>query len=385
MGRAVVLSNFNLYNHIILKMSIPDASRISLVSEPSLENHDHEKANLALLLDRYKDRFTTLPNEKGWMSQTLYMYQGFWYPSENTFSIETTMALQDTFQALSTDIYLATQPKSGTTWIKALVFAIVNRIRYNYDTTSTHPLLISNPHKCVPFIETEILSKTPTYDYAKAPRLFATHIPYTSLPQSILDAGCRIVYMCRNPKDVLVSWFHFANKLSDKTRSQMTIDEMFEVYSKGLMPYGPYWNHVKEYHKVSSEHPTRILFLTYEDMKIDTANKVKRLAEFLGYPFTEEEEAKGTVEEIVKLCSFENLKEVNKNGDFREGIPNDTFFRAGKVGGWSSDLTTEMSQILDDIWIFHSNQVPVTNAKQNSAPFILLFSNEFPISSFFKD
>ncbi|KAL7600734.1 hypothetical protein Lser_V15G26275 [Lactuca serriola] len=155
--------------------------------------------------------------------------------------------------------------------------------------------------------------------------------------------------MCRNPKDVLVSWFHFANKLNDKYHVQMTIDELFEVYSKGLTPYGPYWDHVKEYHKVSSEHPTRILFLTYEDMKKDTANKVKRLAEFLGYPFTEEEEAKGKVEEIVKLCSFENLKEVNKYGDFRKGVPNNTFFREGKVGGWNSDLTTEMSQILDDI------------------------------------
>ncbi|CAI9287750.1 unnamed protein product [Lactuca saligna] len=330
-------------------MSIPDASSpLSPVSELSLEDNEHENANLSLLFDRYKDKFTRFPNEKGWMGQNLYMYQGFWYSSENAFSIETMMALQDTFQAHSTDIYLATQPKSGTTWIKALVFAIVNRNRYKNDS-STNPLLITNPHKCVPFLEIEIVGKTPTYVHANTPRLFSTHIPYTALPQSILGSGCRLVYMCRNPKDVLVSWFHFSNKLNDKYHVQMTIDELFEVYSKGLMPYGPYWDHVKEYHKVSSEHPTRILFLTYEDMRKDTANKVKRLAEFLGYPFTEEEEAKGKVEEIVKLCSFENLKEVNKHGDFRKGVPNNSFFREGKVGGWNNDLTTEMSQILDDI------------------------------------
>jgi len=331
-------------------MSIPDASPIPPISEPSIESYEHEKANVALLLDRYKDKISKFPNEKGWMNQNLYMYQGFWYLSEDAFSIETTLALQDTFQAHSTDIYMATQPKSGTTWIKALVFAIVNRVRYKNDFESTHPLLISNPHTCVPFLELEIHSKTPTYDdHVDAPRLFSTHIPYSSLPQSILDSSCRIVYMCRNPKDVLVSAFHFANKMRDKSRAPMTIDEMFEVYSKGLMPYGPYWDHVKEYYNASSEHPTRILFLTYEGMKKDTANEVKRLAEFLGYPFNEEEEDKGVVDEIVRLCSFENLKEVNKHGDFRKGIPNDTFFREGKVGEWSNDLTNEMSLILDDI------------------------------------
>ncbi|KAL4558468.1 hypothetical protein LXL04_036668 [Taraxacum kok-saghyz] len=166
----------------------------------------------------------------------------------------------------------------------------------------------SNPHKCVPFLETEFLSKTPTYVHTNEPRLLATHIPYTSLPQSILDSDCRVVYMCRNPKDVLVSWFHLAHKLSDKSRGQMTIDEMFEVYGKGLMPYGSYLDHVKEYCNVSSEHLTRFLFLTYEDMKIDTNNQVKRLAEFIGYTFTKEEEANGDVEEVVRLCSFEKLR-----------------------------------------------------------------------------
>ncbi|KAL4561676.1 hypothetical protein LXL04_033847 [Taraxacum kok-saghyz] len=115
------------------------------------------------------------------------------------------------------------------------------------------------------------------------------------------------------------------------------------------MPYGPYWDHVKEYYKGSSEYPERVLFLTYEDMKIDNANKVKHLAAFLGCPFTEEEEATGVVEEIVWLCSFENLKAVNKHGDLRVGVPNDTFFQEGKVGGWRNHLTNEMSQILDDI------------------------------------
>ncbi|KAF5821310.1 putative quercetin-3-sulfate 4'-sulfotransferase [Helianthus annuus] len=142
--------------------------------------------------------------------------------------------------------------------------------------------------------------------------------------------------------------FHFANKLRDKSRGLLTFEETFELFSKGIMPTGPYWDHVKGYNKASLEHPEKVLFLTYEDMKIDTMNNVKGLARYLGYPFTEEEEAKGAVEGIVKLCSFENLSEVNMHGNIREDIPNDAFFREGKVGEWTNHLTDEMSSILDE-------------------------------------
>ncbi|KAK9056417.1 hypothetical protein SSX86_023778 [Deinandra increscens subsp. villosa] len=304
---------------------------------------------MTLVFNRYKDRLATLPKEKGWITENLYMYQGFWHQSSRRISVETVMALQDTFEAHPTDIYLATLPKSGTTWLKALMFALVNKNRYKHNRLSTHPLLVSNPHDCLPFIETEIYRNTPTYIDPHSPRLFATHIPYTSLPRSIINSGCRVVYLCRNPKDVLVSMFHFANKLREKSCDVMTFEETFELFSRGVMPTGPYWDHVKEYHKVSVDHPDNVLFLTYEDMKKDTTNNVKRLAEFLGYPFTKKEEAEGAVQGIVELCSFQSLSEVNKHGNLREDIRNHAFFREGKVGDWTNHLTDEMSCVLDEI------------------------------------
>ncbi|KAI7757354.1 hypothetical protein M8C21_014168, partial [Ambrosia artemisiifolia] len=302
-------------------------------------DHEVEKANLALIVDRYKESFTSLPQEKGWLGETLYLYQGYWYPSITFISIATVMASQDTFQAKPTDIYLVTQPKSGTTWIKALAFAIVNRTRYNNKCLTTHPLLNINPHDCVPFIESEILRSKPTYMDENSTRLFATHMPYNSLPQSILDSGCRLVYMCRNPKDVLGDFSHDVLKLEDA----------FEKFSKGIGSCYPYWDHVKGYYKASLEHPTRILFLTYENMKMDTANNVKRLADFIGYPFTKEEEDNGVVQEIVSLCSFKSLSDVNKHGKIVSGVPSHAFFREGEVEDWKKHLTKEMTHILDEI------------------------------------
>ncbi|XP_071720569.1 flavonol sulfotransferase-like [Rutidosis leptorrhynchoides] len=316
------------------------------------EDKERKNDHMAHLADRYKDKLTTLPDKKVPLFGSLYMYQGFWYKCnklQNIFSIESLLLAQETFKAHPADIYVTTFPKSGTTWIKSLVFATVNRTRYKNNTFSTHPLSRSNPHKCVPFIETELYRNTPNYPDEHSPRLLSTHTCYTSLPQTIVDCGCRIVYMCRNPKDVLVYFFHFLSKMRNKYQiPEIKLEDLFETFANGSIMYGPYWDHVKGYYKASIKHPTRILFLTYEDMTRDTANGVKRLAEFLGVPFTKEEEVYGSVDDIVRLCSLENLKDVDKDG-LSHGIPNETFYREGKIGDWANHLTSEMIETLDQI------------------------------------
>jgi hypothetical protein len=101
------------------------------------------------------------------------------------------------------------------------------------------------------------------------------------------------------------------------------------------------------YWKASLERPDKVLFLKYEDLKEDITFSLKKLAEFLVLPFSEKEEKEGVIEEISKLCSFDNLKdlEVNRTGFFESaGAPNSTFFRKAKVGDWCNDLSPSMAE-----------------------------------------
>ncbi|KAJ9559207.1 hypothetical protein OSB04_013821 [Centaurea solstitialis] len=315
------------------------------------------KAKMSVIIERYKDKVSTLTKQETWMNRRLYEYQGFWYhqgfwyQSRANFSVEAIMATQDDFTAKSTDIFLASHPKSGTTWLKALSFAIVNRTNFIIGTGSspTHPLLTTSPHDCVPFIETDSFLNNPSY----ANGLMATHIPYTSLPESIISSGCRIVYICRNPKDVLISVWVFFNKLKDNSSTPMKLEDAFELFCKGISLIGPFWDHVIGYRKASLERPDKVLFLNYDKIQKDPNNEVKKLAKFIGYPFTEEEEAAGEVENIIKLCSFEKLSEANKtnkDGDVTpKDVSNEIYFRKGKVGDSTNYLTTEMIEILDKI------------------------------------
>ncbi|TYI44643.1 hypothetical protein ES332_A01G251500v1 [Gossypium tomentosum] len=297
----------------------------------------------------FKEIISTLPRRKSWNdSNDFFLYQGFWCYS---FFIEGVMSAQQNFQSQPSDIVICSAPKTGTTWLKSLTFAIVTRTTFD---GSTNPLLANLSHDCVPFLEVDLAQSSTNRD-PKNP-LLATHVPYSSLPRSIIDSSCKIVYICRNPKDSFVSFYHFiARRLASKDMKPLALEEAFELYCQGVSNYGPYWDHVLGFWKASLDRPNKILFLKYEEMIEDTVLYVKKLADFIGYPFSSEEIKKGSVDKIVSMCSFENLSnlEVNKSGKHREGTPgvieNKIYFRKGKVGDWENYLTPEMAARLDSI------------------------------------
>ncbi|TVT99162.1 hypothetical protein EJB05_55512, partial [Eragrostis curvula] len=119
-------------------------------------------------------------------------------------------------------------------------------------------------------------------------------------------------------------------------------DIILATYPKGL---------TMRYWKQSVIEHDRILFLKYDEMMADPTKHVKMLAEFLRVPFTSEEERANVPEEVVRLCSFDNLKGLHSAGrsDRVGGLPMDNFFRSGKVGDWRNHLTEEMATKLDRI------------------------------------
>ncbi|KDP44529.1 hypothetical protein JCGZ_16362 [Jatropha curcas] len=270
-----------------------------------------------------------LPKETSWLlSQNLHKYQDFWcYPN----FLEGIILAQKYFIPQPTDIIICTLPKSGTTWLKALCFTIFRRSQHS-GGSSINPLLTNMPHDIVPFIE---------FLYCKGRDsqnpLLSTHVPYASLPESIVKCStCKIIYMCRDPKDVFVSLWHFNNKSLDT--DVLSWEEAFDKFCTGLSAGGPFWDNILGYWKASLENPEKILFLKYEDLQNDTLFYVKRIAEFMGCPFSVEEERQGIVQNIVNFCSFESLSnlEVNKRNKVGNEIPfkveNNAFFRKGKIG-----------------------------------------------------
>lgn len=297
-----------------------------------------------------KKLLSTLPKERGWVGSYVYNYQGFWALPR---LIQGVIACQRQYQAQDNDIILVTAPKSGTTWLKALLFSLVNRKKYPV-FEKNHPLLVKNPHDLVPLLEQDLYvdGQVPDFSLFTSPTLIATHVPFASLPKSVQNSRTKLVYLCRNPRDTFISMWQFTNNLRlDSHRDTNSIEEMFDHFCKGVGLYGPFWDHVLGYWKESIENSDKVLFLMYEEIKKQPKIQLKRLAEFLDCPFSIEEEDCRVVDEILRMCSFGNLRnlEVNVNGNMSAGMANKNFFRRGEVGDWKNYFTVEMNDRLNHI------------------------------------
>nr|XP_009796970.1 PREDICTED: cytosolic sulfotransferase 8-like [Nicotiana sylvestris] len=246
-------------------------------------------------------------------------------------------ALND-FKPLPNDVILASFPKTGTTWLKSLLFSITYR-SFKESLANIHP------HVLVPTIEVQGFEgfESSTHD---SRRLYATHTPYQILGSTHDLSNCRIIYITRNPKDTLISMWHFTNKMKDADGS-LPLEEAIENFCSEIIPCGPYYDHVMGFKTASLEKPEYIFFITYEELMEDTKTHVKRLAEFLGCPFDKEEE----VEEVVKNCSFDILTshEVNKSGDFTSWfpVPFSSYFRQSNIGDHKSYLDAKTIEHID--------------------------------------
>ncbi|XP_051148328.1 cytosolic sulfotransferase 8-like [Andrographis paniculata] len=307
----------------------------------------------AIKEEELKTFVSTLPHKKTHFGPSIYQYQGFWYPLSILSGV---MNFQRNFHSQSSDIFTITFPKSGTTWLKSLLFTLSNRRQFPVNDAN-HPILTANPHQLVPTLEIALYIKdqNPNLDHLlSSPRLLGSHLPWTVLPEPIKNSSTnKIVYLCRNPKDVFVSLWHYENQLVGPNKMGLdSFKKSFESFCEGLNLSGPFWDHILDYWKESKKNPGKIFFLKYEDMKEQPGLHLRRLAEFLDCPFSSDEEESGLVEDIVKLCSFENLSnlEVNKNGKVSQtGMHNSAFFRKGKTGDWKSHLSEEMILKLDGI------------------------------------
>ncbi|XP_054782697.1 cytosolic sulfotransferase 5-like, partial [Prosopis cineraria] len=281
-------------------------------------------------------------------------FQGFWH---NKRVIQGVLNLQKHFQAHDSDVILVTVPKSGTTLLKALTYSILHRKTHypNPNLNPTHSLLTTNPHDLVPFLVLRLyIENNLDRSSFSSLRLFAAHLPYFPLPESVKPSRCKIVYLCRNPKDVLVSYWHFTSsfiKTESQAASNVVDEDFFEKFCQGKNPFGPFWDHILGYYKESLKRPEKVMFLRFEDLKGEPVRVLKELAEFIGYGFSKEEENDDVVGDILRLCSFENLSnlDVNKSGKVSFGVESKSFFRRGEIGDSKNFLTPDMIKRLDDI------------------------------------
>ncbi|XP_021022958.1 sulfotransferase 1A1 [Mus caroli] len=251
-----------------------------------------------------------------------------------------TMEQCQNFTAWPDDVLISTYPKSGTTWMSEIVDMIYQGGKL--DKCGRAPV-----YTRIPFLEfgcpgvpsgLETLKETP------APRIIKTHLPLSLLPQSMLDQKIKVIYIARNAKDVVVSYYNFY-KMAKLHPDPGTWESFLENFMDGKVSYGSWYQHVKEWWELRRTHP--VLYLFYEDMKEDPKREIKKILEFLGHSLPEE-----TVDLIVHHTSFKKMKE-NPMANYTT-IPVEVmdhtvspFMRKGTIGDWKNTFTVAQNERFD--------------------------------------
>ncbi|CAL8248106.1 unnamed protein product [Lota lota] len=250
------------------------------------------------------------------------------------------------YEVRDSDVFVVTYPKSGTIWMQQ----ILRLIEAKGDLTSEE--LNSDQ---VPWIE--LLGKGKEFVEALSPRQRVTHLPYHLMPRALSQKKGKVIYVARNPKDVLVSYFHF-HKFATMLETPKDFNHFFEKFIRGDV-YGNSWfDHMKTWY--AHQDDMQILFITYEEMIQDLRTSVKRISLFLGKNLTDAQ-----LTEVVKHSTFKNMRVIPQANyemvpDYLLNHHNGTFMRKGTIGDWKNHFTITQNEIFDQVFQKEMKDFPVS-------------------------
>lgn len=186
-------------------------------------------------------------------------------------------------------------------------------------------------------------------------RFVKSHTPADAIP---FDDQCRYITVNRDLRDVLMSW---ANHRTAMHRFAIeALDEMSAA--DGVTPLDPDWDgdldqlfdevmtefapleHVPTWWNLRDE--PNVLHVHFDDLRVDLAGEVRRIAEFLRIVVPEE-----SWPHVVERCSLEAMREAGRAIEmigmgFEGGT--DAFFHQGTSRRWDGALSGSLAARIDE-------------------------------------
>ncbi|XP_023573295.1 sulfotransferase 1C2 isoform X2 [Octodon degus] len=180
-----------------------------------------------------------------------------------------------------------------------------------------------------------------------SPRTLRTHLSTALLPPSFWEKRCKFLYVARNAKDCMVSYYHF-QRMNKTLPDPGTWEEYFESFVNGKVAWGSWFDHVKGWWNTRDRH--QVLFLFYEDIKRDPKQEIRKVMQFMGKSLGE-----AVLDKIVRETSFEKMKAnpmINRSTVSKSIMDQSisTFMRKGTVGDWKNHFTVAQNERFEDIY-----------------------------------
>ncbi|XP_005336649.2 sulfotransferase 2A1 isoform X1 [Ictidomys tridecemlineatus] len=235
------------------------------------------------------------------------------------------------------DIVMVSFPKSGTHWLVEILCLIHSK----GDTTWIQSVPI---WERAPMIETDMGYRLS--NEKEGPRLLSSHLPLHLFPKSLFTSKAKVIYIMRNPKDVLVSGYYFYTMTNDYKKPE-SLERYFQWFIQGNVPYGSWFEHIRGW--MSLRDKENILLLSYEELQKDPRSTIERICQFLGKKLNPEK-----LDSVLKNCSFQVMNQ-NKMSNL-EILPEEfssrhlKITRKGISGDWKNHLTVAQAEAFDKVY-----------------------------------
>lgn len=270
------------------------------------------------------------------------------------------------FQNKGKIVWLASYPKSGNTWFRCFLSALITgsidlaKLKTDgiFSSRQVFDEITGFDSRVLTDKEVNLMTNavySEKVKYAKQLMFIKIHDAYTinkaKLP--IIPSGdtLRVIYLMRNPLDIVASFAHHNATSIDNTIKLMNNKEGYlagpgeglninQQFRQLLMDWS---GHVKSW---TEQKNVKVTLIKYEDMLLKPEETFTTAIESMGLKIS-----KTAIKKAITMSSFKKLSSKEKVAGFKEkNIKSSSFFRSGKSNSYLNELNQEQ---IEKITFFH--------------------------------
>ena len=269
-------------------------------------------------------------------------------------------------------IWLASYPKSGNTWVRAIISSLL----YSDDGIFKFSFLKKIdqfPEKkyfkdfVKDFGDFDLIKKNWILAQDKINlnnniKIFKTHQgKYTVNNDDFTnnENTKAIIYIVRDPRNIVTSISnHFTKSVNESLKFMLSnsvigdnksFEESIKDKNSRMLTLLGKWN---DHYRSWTRKKDNLLLIRYEDLILNPKSEINRISMFLKN-YMEFKVNNEKLDNIIKTTSFENLKKLEKEETFNEGVLDKktknkvNFFYMGSKNRWEKLLNKEITQSIE--------------------------------------
>lgn len=216
------------------------------------------------------------------------------------------------------DVFLVSFPKSGNTLVRFVLTGIHFWVHHGQTVEPD----FFNAHAVVP--DSHLRNLVHPQTRAAFPRFIKSHRAFTpNYP--------RVIYVVRDPRDVMVSRYHFEN------RRGRVIDSLSDLVRDPLLGVDRWVSDVCSWTRSHLPAQGRLLLLRFEDVLSEPITEIERIARFISVDI--DPDGSGWVAQMV---ARDRVKDLERRRGRPRQVPT-PFVRSGRSGTWEQEMSQETS------------------------------------------